>query len=137
VVHRAALHTALCQQEHREQKIGSYIKSIMVIIVLLFLVTFGVKNSQPIKLHYYLNIETGAFPLYGLVYLSIVIGIIIGMLVGIHNRFDLRRTVKKLEKENRELKEKVIEEEKEQETSIPSQVEEEEIDRSPIDEPAV
>jgi len=96
VVRRAALHTALCQQEQREQKIGSYIKSIIVIIVLLFLVTFGVKNSQPVQLYYYLGIETGAFPLYGLVYISLVIGIIIGMLVGIYNRFDLRRTVKKL-----------------------------------------
>jgi len=106
VVHRAALHTALCQQEQREQKIGSYIKSIIVIIVLLFLVTFGVKNSQPIQLYYYLNIETGAFPLYGLVYISIVIGIIIRMIVGIYSRFDLRRTVRKLQQENRELKEK-------------------------------
>jgi len=116
---------------------AAYIKSIILIIVLLFLVTFGVKNSQPIQLYYYLGIETGAFPLYGLVYISIVIGIIIGMVVGIYDRFDLRGKVRRLQRENRELKEKVVEEEKEEETSIPSQVEKEEIDRSPIDEPAV
>jgi len=90
----------------------------------LFLVTFGVKNSQPIQLYYYLNFETGALPLYGLVYISIVIGIVIGMLVGVYDRFDLRRRVKRLEIENGELKEKVVEEEKEEEVSIPVQMEE-------------
>jgi uncharacterized integral membrane protein len=102
---------------------GGYVKSIILIIVLLFLVTFGVKNSQPIRLYYYLNIETGAFPLYGLVYISIVIGIIIGMIVGVYDRFDLRRRVKRLERENREFKEKVVEEESEEEVSIPVQME--------------
>jgi uncharacterized integral membrane protein len=116
---------------------GSYVKGIILIIVLLFLVTFGVKNSQPIQLYYHLNFETGYFPLYALVYISIVVGIVIGMLVGVYDRFDLGRRVKKLEIENRGLKEKVVEEEKKEETSIPSQVEKEEIDRSPIDEPAV
>jgi uncharacterized integral membrane protein len=102
---------------------GGYVKSIILIIVLLFLVTFGVKNSQPIRLYYYLNIETGAFPLYGLVYISIVIGIIVGMIVGVYDRFDLRRRVKRLERENREFKEKVVEEEREEEVSIPVQME--------------
>ncbi|UCE33873.1 MAG: LapA family protein [Deltaproteobacteria bacterium] len=90
-----------------------YIKSIIMIIILLFLVTFGVKNSQPIQIYYYLNFHTGAFPLYGLVYLCIVIGIVIGMMVGIYDRIDLRRRVKRLERENRELKEKAEEEEQE------------------------
>ena len=99
-----------------------YIKSIIMIIILLFLVTFGVKNSQPIQIYYYLNFETGAFPLYDLVYLSIVIGIVIGMIVGIYDRIDLRRKVKRLQRENKELKEhvgeKVVEEEKEQELPV-------------------
>ena len=90
---------------------GSYVKGIILVVVLLFFITFGVKNSQLIQLYYYLNFETGAFPLYGLVYISIVIGIIIGMIVGIFDRFDLRRKVKRLQRENKELKEKVVEEE--------------------------
>jgi uncharacterized integral membrane protein len=102
---------------------GGYVKSIILIIVLLFLVTFGVKNSQPIRLYYYLNIETGVFPLYGLAYISIVIGIIVGMIVGVYDRFDLRRRLKRLERENREFKEKVVEEEREEEVSIPVQME--------------
>jgi uncharacterized integral membrane protein len=107
-----------------------------MVIILLFLVTFGVKNSQPIQIYYYLNSQTGAFPLYILVYLCIVIGIVIGMIVGIYDRIDLRRRVKRLERENRELKEKIVEEEKEENISVPAQVDEEKIDRGAIDEPA-
>jgi len=115
--------------------VARYIKSIIMVIILLFLVTFGVKNSQPIQI-YYLDFQTGAFPLYGLVYLCIVIGIVIGMIVGIYDRIDLRRRVKRLERENRELKEKIVEEEKEENISVPAQVDEEKIDRGAIDEPA-
>ena len=113
-----------------------YIKSVIMIIILLFLVTFGVKNSQPMQIYYYLNFETGVFPLYGLVYLCIVIGIVIGMIVGIYDRIDLRRRVKKLERENRELKEKVAEEEKEEDIAIPAQADEEKTDKSTVEEPA-
>jgi len=103
---------------------GSYVKSIILVVVLLFFITFGVKNSQLIQLYYYLNFETGAFPLYGLAYLSIVIGIVIGMIVGIYDRIDLRRKVKRLQRENKELKEKVAEEEKEGEVPVTPAIEE-------------
>jgi len=116
--------------------VARYIKSIIMVIILLFLVTFGVKNSQPIQIYYCLNFQTGAFPLYGLVYLCIVIGIVVGMIVGIYDRIDLRRRVKRLQQENRELKEKVVEEEKEENIPVPAQVDEEKMDKSTIDEPA-
>jgi uncharacterized integral membrane protein len=116
--------------------VARYIKSIIMIIILLFLVTFGVKNSQSIQIYYYLNFQTRAFPLYVLVYLCVVIGIVIGMIVGIYDRIDLRRRVKRLQRENRELKEKVVEEEKEENIPVPAQVDEEKMDKSTIDEPA-
>jgi uncharacterized integral membrane protein len=109
----------------------SYIKWIILIIVLLFLITFGVKNSQPIQLYYHLNFETGHFPLYALVYISIVIGIVIGMLVGIYARIDLRRRIRRLQRENKELKEKVVEEEKEEKAPVTAPaVEREEVEQS-------
>jgi len=115
--------------------VARYIKSIIMVIILLFLVTFGVKNSQPIQI-YYLDFQTGAFPLYGLVYLCIVIGIVIGMIVGIYDRIDLRRRVKRLQRENRELKEKAAEEEKEEDRAVLAQVDDEKMDKSTVDEPA-
>ena len=101
-----------------------YLKAAILIIVLLFLITFGVKNNEPIRLSYHFNIETLEIPLYGLLYLSIIIGIIIGMLVGISTRINLRKMVRSLKQENRELKEKAAEEKEGEEPSIPAPVEE-------------
>ena len=112
----------------------TYLKAIILIIVLVFLITFGVKNNETIRLQYYFNIETFEIPLYGLLYLCIIIGIIMGMVVGISTRFKLRRMVKSLERENKELKDKAIEEKREEEPSILSPLEREEIGETPIDD---
>jgi len=88
----------------------AYVKTIILIIVLLFLITFGIKNSQPIQLLYYLDILTDPISLYGIVYLSVIIGLIIGMIVGVSSRFMLWRKVRSLQREAGELREKVIEE---------------------------
>ena len=85
---------------------GSYAKGIILIIILLFFITFGVKNSQPVRLNYYLDILTGELPLYGLEYISMLIGIFIGILIGVRNRFQMRKMVKNLNNEIRELREK-------------------------------
>ena len=86
---------------------GSYFKAIILILVLLFLVTFGVKNSQTVQLSYYFGAGDIGMPLYALVYLSGVIGILVGMIIGLKTRLTLRRRVKMLERENIDLKEKV------------------------------
>ena len=105
---------------------GKYIKSIILIIVLLFLVTFGVKNSHPTQLRYYFDLVSVDIPLYGVVYLAIVMGIIIGMFVGIYDQIALRGRVRRLQRENRELKEKVVEQEKKQEETAVAPREKEE-----------
>jgi uncharacterized integral membrane protein len=95
----------------------AYVKSIIFIIVLLFLITFGVKNNQPALLNYYFNITAGTIPLYGVVYISIIIGIIIGMIVGVSSRITLSRRARRVQRENRELRElmeKLEEERREQ-----------------------
>ena len=103
---------------------GTYLKAIVLVIVLLFLTTFGIKNNQPLQVHYYFNIQTSPIPLYGIVYISIIIGIVIGMLVGISSRFTLRGKVKTLQREIKELKEKEGEMRKQEELPTPSPVEE-------------
>ena len=80
-----------------------YAKWIILIIVLLFFITFGVKNSAPVYLNYYFNLQYIELPLYGLVYIAILLGIFIGMIVGVFDRLNLRKTVKRLEKEKKEL----------------------------------
>jgi len=78
---------------------GTYVKGVVIVLVLLFLVTFGVKNSQPVQLNYYFGLTNLEIPLYGLVYLSLLIGVFVGMGVGIFKRIQLGRAVKRLQRQ--------------------------------------
>jgi uncharacterized membrane protein YciS (DUF1049 family) len=91
----------------------TYLKAIVLVIVLLFLTTFGIKNNQPLQVYYYFNIQTSPIPLYGIVYISIIIGIVIGMLVGISFRFSLRGKVRALQRQVKEVKKRAMEEKEE------------------------
>lgn len=91
-----------------------YFKALLLVVVLVVLVTFGIQNNETVKLHYYFGMSSMPFPVYGIVYASILVGIFIGMLVGITSRFHQRKKLKALEKENSRLKEKMGEEEKPQ-----------------------
>lgn len=99
---------------------GTYLKWIIIIVILLFFITFGVKNSQSVYLNYYFNLEGIELPLYGLVFLSILLGIGAGMVIGVTDRFMLKKKVKAMERETRELRERVSR--KEEETKTPVEV---------------
>lgn len=86
---------------------GSYFKAVVLLIVLVALVTFGIKNNEPLKLYYYFGLSSMSIPVYGIAYASILVGIFIGMIVGIGTRFGQRKKIKQLQKENRALKDKV------------------------------
>jgi lipopolysaccharide assembly protein A len=86
---------------------GTYVKWIMIIIVLLFFITFGVKNSQSVSLNYYLGIRDIELPLYGLVFISILLGIFAGIIIGITDRLTLKKKLRDLAQENRTLQEEI------------------------------
>ena len=86
---------------------GSYIKTIIILIVLIILVTFGIKNNETMILQYYFQLSSMPVPVYAVVYVSLLVGIFIGMVVGISARFTQRKTIKELQKENRSLKDKI------------------------------
>jgi uncharacterized integral membrane protein len=88
---------------------GAYIKGVVIVIVLLFLVTFGVKNSQLVQLNYYFGIAQVQIPLYGLVYISLLVGIFVGMGVGLFKRIQLGRQMKKLKRERDQQQRKEVE----------------------------
>ena len=88
---------------------GSYIKTILILIVLVFLVTFGIQNNKTMILDYYFQLRSMPIPVYAVVYGSLLMGIFIGMIVGISARFTQRKKIRQLQKENRNLKNKVAE----------------------------
>jgi putative membrane protein len=87
---------------------GTYVKTIVLMIVLLLFVTFGVKNSQPIQLTYYFNWLDLTLPLYAIIYSLLIAGLILGMLIGLGSRLRFRKKIKDLENDIYELKEKII-----------------------------
>ena len=93
---------------------GSYIKGIVLACILLFLTTFGVRNYQMVHINYYSDKLTYEIPLYGLVYISLILGFLAGIFFGLSKRFSQMRSLKALHKENRELKAKIPEESRDQ-----------------------
>ena len=87
---------------------GSYIKALLLLIVLVVLVTFGIKNNETMVLHFYFQYKSIPIPVYAVVYGTLIIGVLIGMIVGINARFSQRKKIRQLQKENRDLKDKVV-----------------------------
>jgi uncharacterized integral membrane protein len=97
-----------CAIKIRSSLMGTYVKSIILIIVLGFLVTFGIKNSQVVQLSYYFfQTQSWSIPLYVIIYISVVIGVLLGMVIGLSWRMGLKKKIRSLEKENRELTKRV------------------------------
>ena len=117
---------------------GSYIRGIVWAFILLFLTTFGVRNNQMVQINYYTDKLTYDIPVYGLVYVCLILGFLGGILFGLSKRFSQMRFLKALQKENRELKAKIPEEPKEEalveavpvENSEPGEAEKKEEDRT-------
>ncbi len=88
---------------------GNYIKGTILVFVLLFLTTFGVKNSEVVSVKYYFNFLNFNIPLYGLAYICILIGFLIGIATGIIKRFQQNRRVTELRHEIKALEKKASE----------------------------
>lgn len=84
--------------------VKTYIKAVIIIIVLFFLVTFGIKNSGSVSITYYFGLIDVLVPMYAVVYACLVVGIVIGMLIGFAGRLGVKRKLKAAEKENKEIK---------------------------------
>jgi uncharacterized integral membrane protein len=77
-----------------------YLKVFIVVVVLAFLLTFGLKNSQPVRVDYYFDLFAAQMPLYALIYIAAIIGVLIGLTAGLPSRRRLRKAVKQLEEKN-------------------------------------
>ena len=88
------------------------IYTIIIVLVMLFIITFSLENTLPIILKYYDFINVTA-PAYMLVFISFLAGVIFTGFMGIVERFRLNRTITKLNKTIRELRREVRDSKKE------------------------
>lgn len=84
--------------------VKSYIKAVVLIIVFFFLATFGIKNSSSVHISYYFGLFDASVPLYAIVYGCLVIGICIGWLLALAGRFAIKKRLKAVEKEHKEMR---------------------------------
>ena len=86
----------------------NYVRSIILICIGIFLITFGIQNSAPVQLSYYTKAFDVDLPLYALIFICLLIGVAAGMLIDIRQRLVNRRRVKNLEKDNKALKDQIL-----------------------------
>jgi uncharacterized integral membrane protein len=88
------------------------IYTVIVVLVVLFVITFSLENTLPIHLKYYDFFNVTA-PAYMLVFVAFLSGVIFTGFMGIVERFRLNRMISKSNKTIRELRREVRDSKKE------------------------
>jgi uncharacterized integral membrane protein len=88
------------------------IYTIILVILMLFIITFSLENTLPVSLKYY-DLMNVSVPSYMLVFIAFLVGVIFTVFMGIVERFRLNRTINKLNKTVRELRREVRDSKKE------------------------
>ena len=76
----------------------TFINTTGIILIILILLTFAMKNTQLVELSYYANISF-AFPAWTLVIMPFFIGVVMGNMLDVIQRFRLKNEIKKLKKD--------------------------------------
>ena len=77
--------------------------TIIVAIFIMFVITFSLENTIPIRLRYYEFFEKW-LPTYMLIFIAFLAGVIFTGFMGIVERFRLNRTINRLNKTIRDLR---------------------------------
>ena len=87
--------------------------TIIIVLLMLFIITFSLANTLPIQLKYYTFIDV-ILPTYMIIFVSFLVGVIFAGFMGIVERFRLNRTINRLNKTIKELKREIRDSKKDQ-----------------------
>jgi uncharacterized integral membrane protein len=79
------------------------IYTIILALIVMFIITFSLENTLPVRLRYYDFFERW-LPTYMLIFIAFLAGVIFTGFMGIVERFRLTRTINRLNKTIRELR---------------------------------
>jgi uncharacterized integral membrane protein len=79
------------------------IYTIILALIVMFIITFSLENTLPVRLGYYDFFERW-LPTYMLIFIAFLAGVIFTGFMGIVERFRLTRTINRLNKTIRELR---------------------------------
>lgn len=77
--------------------------TIIVALLVMFVITFSLDNTQPVRLQYYTLFEE-YLPAYMVIFIAFLAGVIFTGFMGIVERFRLTRTINRLNKTIRDLR---------------------------------
>lgn len=78
------------------------IYTIVLALIVIFIITFSLENTLPVRLRYYDYFERW-LPTYMLIFITFLTGVIFAGFMGIVERFRLTRTISRLNKTIRDL----------------------------------
>jgi uncharacterized integral membrane protein len=87
--------------------------TIIIVLLMLFIITFSLANTLPIQVKYYTLIDV-TLPTYMVIFVSFLSGVIFTGFLGILERFRLNRTINRLNKTIKELKREIRDSKKDQ-----------------------
>jgi uncharacterized integral membrane protein len=87
--------------------------TIIIVILMLFIITFSLANPSPIQLKYFTLIDV-ILPTYMVIFVSFLSGVVFTGFMGIVERFRLTRTINRLNKTIKELKREIRDSKKNQ-----------------------
>ncbi|MHB8910853.1 MAG: LapA family protein [Syntrophales bacterium] len=79
------------------------IYTIVLALIVIFIITFSLENTVPVRLRYYDYFERW-LPTYMLIFITFLTGVIFAGFMGIVERFRLTRTISRLNKTIRDLR---------------------------------
>ena len=80
--------------------------TVIVVVFILFIITFSLANTFPVQLRY-LDVINIILPAYMLIFICFLIGVVFTGFMGIVERFRLNRTITHLNKTIRELRREI------------------------------
>lgn len=89
------------------------IYTIIVVLLMLFIITFSLANTLPVQLKYYSVIDV-VLPIYMLMFIAFLLGVIFTGFMGVVERFRLNRTISYLNKTIKDLRRDIRDSKKEQ-----------------------
>ncbi|HOI73588.1 MAG TPA: LapA family protein [Syntrophales bacterium] len=80
---------------------------VLVMLIMLFVITFALQNQTDVVIQYYELFPRVAVAAYMLIFLSFLVGVIFTGFLGVIERFQLNRTITRLNKQIRELRREI------------------------------
>jgi uncharacterized integral membrane protein len=99
--------------------------TVLIVLIMLFVITFSLQNQTDVIIQYYDLVPRISVAIYMLIFLSFLAGVIFTGFLGIIERFQLNRTITKLNKQIRELRREI------RASEAPPIIEEENPERAP------